>query len=177
MAITKQKKAELMQTYQGYFKNSRTAIIVEYTGLSVKALDQLRAKLREVGGEFHVIKNTIARVALKEMGYDAPEKALVDSTAIAFGFEDAPATAKVMTDAAKGSDFLKIKGAYLSGHVLGASQVQALADLPPLPVMRAQLLGTISAPATKLVRTLAEPGRSVAAVIKAYADQDAAPAA
>ena len=72
---------------------------------------------------------------------------------------------------------MKIKAGYLEGRMMTAEEVKALADLPPLPVMRATLLGTLLAPASQLVRTLAEPGRQVAAVIKAYADQDAAPEA
>ena len=81
------------------------------------------------------------------------------------------------TDFAKESNFVKIKGGYLEKQVMTAQGVTALADLPPLPVMRATLLGTILAPASQLVRTLAEPGRQVAAVLKAYADREAAPEA
>ena len=82
--------------------------------------------------------------------------------------------AKVIKDFARTSEFVKIKGGYLEKNLISAAEVMALADLPPLPVLRAQLLGTIMAPASKLVRTLAEPARQLAAVIKAYADKDAA---
>ncbi len=85
--------------------------------------------------------------------------------------------AKVMKDYARTSEFVKIKGGYLEKKPISAAEVMALADLPPLPVLRAQLLGTIMAPASKLVRTLAEPARQLAAVIKAYADKDAATSA
>ena len=84
--------------------------------------------------------------------------------------------AKIITDYARTSEFVKIKGGYLGREFMSADQVKALAELPPLPVMRAQLLGMLSAPASKLVRTLAEPARQVAAVLKAYAEKDAAPA-
>ena len=93
------------------------------------------------------------------------------------GVRDAPETAKVLSDFARTSEFVKIKGGYLNRSPITAEEVKALADLPPLPVMRAQLLGVISAPASKLVRTLAEPARQVAAVLKSYADKDSAPAA
>lgn len=177
MAITRSKKVEVIAQYQEWFKKSKVAVITQYTGLRVKDLDALRAKVREAGGEFHVVKNTLGRLALKQLGFDTAEKALKGSTAIAFGFEDGAAIAKVMTDYAKTSDILKIKGGTLGVQVVSATQVQSLAELPPLPIMRAMLLGTILAPASQLVRVLAEPGRQVAAVIKAYADQDAAPAA
>jgi large subunit ribosomal protein L10 len=102
---------------------------------------------------------------------------LEGSTAVGFAFQDAPALAKTMADFAKSSEFLKIKGGYLGNKPISADDIKALAELPPLPVMRAQLLGTIMAPASKLVRTLAEPARSLAAVIQAYADKDTAGAA
>ncbi len=75
---------------------------------------------------------------------------------------------------ARTSDALKVKGGYLGHSAMSAADVKALAELPPLPVMRARLLGTILAPAGQLVRTLAEPARQVAAVLKAYADQQTA---
>jgi large subunit ribosomal protein L10 len=112
----------------------------------------------------------------QEAGIDS-EKLLTGSTAVCFAFNDAPAMAKAMTDFARTSQAFKIKGGFLDKKPMTADGVKALADMPPLPVMRAQLLGVLLAPASKLVRTLAEPGRSVAAVVKAYADRDAAPAA
>jgi large subunit ribosomal protein L10 len=85
--------------------------------------------------------------------------------------------AKTMTDFARTVDVLKVKGGYLDNRPITAAGVKSLADLPPLPVVRAQLLGTLLAPASKLVRTLAEPGRQVAAVIKAYSEASEAAAA
>jgi large subunit ribosomal protein L10 len=82
----------------------------------------------------------------------------------------------MMTDFAKSSEFLKIKAGYLGKQPLTPGEVKSLADLPPLPVMRGKLLGVIMAPASKLASVLAEPGRQVAAVIKAYADAGSTPA-
>ena len=97
------------------------------------------------------------------------------STAVSFAFTDPALTAKALTEATKGKDFVKVKGGFMSGQALNAAQVKSLAEMPPLPVMRAQLLGVLQAPAGKLVRTIAEPARGLAAVIKAFADK--APAA
>jgi large subunit ribosomal protein L10 len=113
-------------------------------------------------------------LAVKQAGYAVSDQMFVGSTAVTFAFADAPATAKAISEYARTSDFLKIKGGYLGAELMTPDQVKALADLPPLPVMRAQLLGTIMAPASKLVRTLAEPARSLAAVLQAYADRDKA---
>lgn len=174
MAITKARKDEIVDQYRDWLSNSRAIILTEYSGITMKGLDELRHNLREVGGEFHIVKNTLVRLVLDEAGYPINEALFEGNTAIGVAFEDAPATAKTIADFAKTSTFVNIKGGYLSKGLIDAEGVTALADLPPLPIMRAMLLGTISAPASKLVRVLAEPGRQIAAVVKAYADQEPA---
>lgn len=175
MAVSKERKEEVLATYAEWLKKSQAVIVVEYTGAKMKDLDNIRAKIRESGGEFHVLKNTLARRAFADGGMSLPADFLVKSTAVSFAFSDPVATAKALNDATKGNEFVKVKGGFMSGQVLNASQVKALADMPPLPVMRAQLLGVLQAPAGKLVRTLAEPARGLAAVIKAFSEK--APAA
>lgn len=174
MAISKQHKEELVEKYVKWLNKSQALFVTEYRGLSMKQIDELRARVREAGGEFHVIKNTLGRVAFQQAGLSVPEKQLEGSSAIVFAFRNAPDMAKVISDYARTSEFVKVKGGFLDQRAIGAADVQALAELPPLPVMRAQLLGVLSAPASKLVRTLAEPGRSLAAVLQAFVDKDAA---
>ena len=175
MAVSKERKEETLATYAEWLKNSQAVILVEYTGAKMKDLDGIRSKIRESGGEFHVLKNTLARRAFSDNGMDLPQDYLVKSTAVSFAFTDPALTAKALTEATKGKEFVKVKGGFMSGQALSASQVKALADMPPLPVMRAQLLGMLQAPAGKLVRTIAEPARGLAAVVKAFAEK--APAA
>lgn len=177
MAISNEQKKQVVAQYEEWIERSKALIVTQYVGLSVKNLDALREKVREAGGEFHIVKNTLGQIAFESTGIKAPEGMLEGSTAIGFAFEDAPALAKALNEFSKDSDFLKLKGGFLGTDPLTADEIKALADLPPLPVMRAQLLGTILAPASKLVRTLAEPGRSLAAVLQAYVDKDAAPEA
>jgi large subunit ribosomal protein L10 len=176
LAISKQRKEEVLAEYADWLKRSQAVILVEYTGVKMKDLDNIRAKIRDVGGEFHVVKNTLVRRAFKDNGIDVRDEILVKSTAVSFAFTDPAATAKALTDATKGIEFVKVKGGFMSGQMLNAAQVKALADMPPLPVMRAQLLGVLQAPAGKLVRTIAEPARGLAAVIKAFAEKENAPA-
>ena len=176
MAITKERKNELIEQYSQWVRQSKGVVVAEYMGLTMKNFDNLRAKIREAGGEFHVVKNTLIVRTLEQAGMAAQAGDFEKSTAVAFAFSDAPAIAKIMSEFARTSEFVKIKSGYLEKQHLSAEAVKALADLPPLPVMRAQLLGTILAPASKLVRTLAEPGRMVAAVIKAHAEPEASPA-
>lgn len=177
MAISKQRKEEVLSNYSDWVKRSQAIILVEYTGATMKSLDGIRAKVRESGGEFHVVKNTLARRAFEANGMEFPKELLVKSSAISFAFTDPASTAKALTDATKGNEFVKVKGGYMAGKVLTAAQVKALSDMPPLPVMRATLLGVLQAPAGKLVRTIAEPARGLAAVVKAFAEKSGSPAA
>jgi large subunit ribosomal protein L10 len=172
LAITKERKNELIDTYTEWLEQSKALVLTQYVGLTMKDIDGLRAKVRDNGGEFHIIKNTLAKRAFERAGYSIEADQLEGSSAIVFAFTDAPATVKAVTEFAKSSEFLKIKGGFLEKQALSVEGVRALADLPPLPVVRAQLLGTLLAPASKLVRTLAEPGRMIAAVIKAHAEPE-----
>jgi large subunit ribosomal protein L10 len=177
LAITKERKQEVMAEYEDWFKRSQAVILVEYTGAKMKDMDNIRAKVRESGAEFHVVKNTLARRVFAQQGLTLPDELLLKSTAVSFAFNDPAATAKALADATKGMAFVKVKGGFMGGQMLNAAQVKALAELPPLPIMRAQLLGVIQAPAGKLVRTIAEPARSLAAVFRAYSEKEQAPAA
>ena len=171
MAVSKERKQEVLATYEEWLKKSQSVILVEYTGAKMKDLDGIRAKVRESGGEFHVLKNTLARRAFAANGMELPKDFLVKSTAVSFAFSDPASTAKALTEAMKGKDFVKVKGGFMNGQALSAAQVKSLSDLPPLPVVRAQLLGVLQAPAGKLVRTIAEPARGLAAVIKAFTEK------
>ena len=175
MAISKQRKVEVLAQYQDWLKRSQAVILVEYTGVSMKAMDNIRARVRDAGGEFHVVKNTLARRAFADSGMTVPADYLVKSTAVSFAFTDPAATAKALSDAAKGNEFVKVKGGFVGGQALNPAEVKALAELPPLPMLRAQLLGVLQAPAGKLVRTIAEPARGLAAVVRAFSEK--APAA
>jgi large subunit ribosomal protein L10 len=171
VAITKQQKDEVLATYKDWLDRSQAVILVEYTGARMKDMDAIRAKVRESGGEFHVVKNTLVRRALQDKGMNLPEGLLLQSTAISFVFSDPAATAKALAEATKAMSFMKVKGGFMAGQMLSMAQVKALAELPPLPIVRGQLLGILQAPAGKLVRTIAEPARALAAVFKAYSEK------
>lgn len=173
MALSKQRKEEVLAQYKEWMSQSQALILMEYTGASVKDFEDARLKVRESGGEFHVVKNRLAKLALKEHNYEIPEGYLENSTAIGFVFEDVASTAKVLSEKAKSVDAFKFKGAFLGAEVLSPAQVDSLAKLPPLAVLQAQLLGVLQAPASKLVRTIAEPARGLAAVIKAKSEESA----
>lgn len=176
LAVSKDRKKEIVAAYQDWLGNSQAVFFAEYIGLSVKDMDALRDKVRDAGGEFHVIKNTLGKIAFEESGYEVPEDLFLGSTAAGFAFDDAPAMAKALAEFSKSVEFLKIKGGYFEKNMISVEEITALAELPPLPVVQARLLGTIMAPATQLARVLAEPARQIAAVLGAYANQESAAA-
>jgi large subunit ribosomal protein L10 len=171
LALTKERKEEISNQYREWVDNSKSIFFAEYTGRSMKHLDDLRARLREVGSEFHVVKNTLGKRVFEDAGLEIPEGMFVGSTAAGFAFEDSPATAKALAEFSSDVEFLKIKGGYLGERMISVEEIKALAELPPLPVLRARLLGVLQAPAGKLVRTLAEPARGLAAVVRAHSEQ------
>ncbi len=174
MALSKQRKEEVLAQYKEWMSQSQALILMAYKGASVKDMEEARAKVRETGGEFHVVKNRLAKLALKENDFEIPSGYLEDSTAIGFAFEDVASTAKALADMAKDVSAFEFKGGYMGEEILSSAQVTALAKLPSLPVLRAQLLGVLQAPASKLVRTVAEPARGLAAVVKAYSEESSA---
>ena len=176
MPFNKSQKNEILSQYEGWVRKSEAVIMLEYNKMAMKDINTLRNKVRDAGCQVHVTKNTLMKLALEKSGYEGVKQE--DGTTLCgFANTDAPALAKLLLELTAKSEIFKVKGGYMDGKTLTAEQVKSLATLPPLPVMRATLLGVLSAPATKLVRTLAEPARGVAAVIKAHSEQNAVPAA
>ena len=175
MALSKEKKEKLVALYESWIKDSEAIYLTEYSGLDMPAIDDLRAKVREAGGEFHIMKNRLGKLAFESAGYEIPDEYLTGTTAVGLAFEDAPGVAKAIADFAKSGDLVKIKGGFLEGNMLSIEEINRLATLPPLPVVRSQLLAMFNTPATQLSRLLAEPGRQVAQVLKAFADGGASP--
>ncbi|NPV56290.1 MAG: 50S ribosomal protein L10 [Anaerolineae bacterium] len=174
MAFTKEQKTKMVADYEQMLRESQAVFMMSYNHMTMKEIDSLRVKVREAGGKAHVVKNTLFEIALKNANLPH-EGELTQTTLVGFAVEDAPALAKVFADASK-SDVFQLKGGFMDNAYLDAAHIKALADLPPLPVVQAQLLGVLQAPASQLVRTLVEPARMVAAVVKAYSEQEPIPA-
>jgi large subunit ribosomal protein L10 len=170
LAFSKETKGDMIATYEKWLDKSQALFVLSYSKMNMKEIDAFRTKVRDAGCEAHLVKNTLFSRVLSEKGF--PKSEFFEETSlVGFGFGDLAGMAKVFADVAKGSETTKIKGGFLGKELLTDKQVKSLAELPPLPVMRGMLLGVISAPATKLVRTLAEPARSMAAVVKAYSEK------
>ena len=174
MAISKQQKEELVAQYKKWVEESDGMVLTNYHKLSVKDISNLRKEIRESGGEFHVIKNTLAKRAFEESGREWKEGVFSGPTALGVSYENLSGLAKTLKNFAKEHGTIEIKGGYLAERLVTVEEINTLADLPPMDEMRAMLLSTIATPASKLVRTLAEPGRQVAAVLKSYSEQAAA---
>ncbi len=174
MAISRQQKEELVEQYKKWVTESDGMVLTHYHGLSVKAISDLRRDIRESGGEFHIIKNSLAKRAFEESGREWKEGVFNGPTALGISYQNPTGLAKVIKDFSKEFGTIEIKSGYLAERLMTVEEIIALAELPSMEKMRAKLLRTILAPASQLVRTLAEPGRQVAAVLKSYSEKEPA---
>ena len=175
MAFSKQHKNVLLETYEQWLKQSQAVFVIEYKKMPMKEVDAMRRKVRDAGGQLHVVKNNLMSIALDHSS--TSHKPLVGTCLLGFAINDVPVLAKVFLDFTKNTEMYRLKGGYMDGRQISNEEIKMLAELPPLPVVRAKLLGLFQAPASKLVRTINEPARSLTYVVNAYAQQEAAPTA
>ena len=166
-------KQALTNEYLARSKASPFIIVVNYQGLKVGPMTDLRKRLNKAGAEIHVVKNSIFRIAAKEAGVADLNGALTGQVAVISGPKDVSAAAKVVKNFNAEFDKLKIHFGYLNNNRLAASDLLALADLPPIEVLRGKLLGVLQAPATKLVILLNTPASQLTRVLQARVDKGA----
>ncbi len=171
MAITKERKQELVALYTDLLERSQAVILTDYHGLNVAQITTLRSQIREASGAYYVTKNTLIKLALEGKGLSVPEEWLEGPTAIGFCFDEVPAIAKAITQFAEQSEILKIKGAVLGDRSVGEARVKALAELPPTDVLQAQVLGALAAPMSGLVGVLYSALSGLVGVLDARKDQ------
>ena len=133
------------------FEKAQTAVLVDYRGMNVAEVTELRNQLRKAGVEYAVLKNTMINLAVKDMGFDGIEKHLEGPTAVAFGYEDAIAPAKILSEVAKKNKNLTIKCGVCDGAYLDASGVEALANTPSREVLIARIMGSMMSSVSKFV--------------------------
>ncbi len=176
MPISKERRGELIAEYTEWFKRSQAVVIAAYQGVGTAELYRLRTKIHEAQGDLHVVKNTLAGIALKNAGLPVPEKMLTGSAIIGFCFADPAAVAKAMTTFAGEVQKFEIKGGVLGDRIIDANGVKALAELPPRPVLLGGLVATIQGPMSQLVNIINAPMRELAQVLKARSEQGQAAA-
>lgn len=170
--MLKQEKERIVAELVERLRASDTLIVADYRGLSMTEIDDVRTKLLEHGARFSVVKNRLTRRAAAEAGVDGLVEFLDGPSAIAFvGDGDMVAVAKALSETAKRTRILEIKGGILQGASMAAAQVEALASLPPEEVLRGQVLGAIVAPLTALAGLVNASLSNLVGLLDARAEQ------
>jgi large subunit ribosomal protein L10 len=171
--MDRQQKERQVAELAERLRSAETLIVADYRGLTMPQIDELRTKLLEQGARFTVVKNTLTRRAAEEAGADTLLALLDGPTAIAFLESDGDpvAVAKALQDAARDSQVLAVRGGVLQGRSITSEDVAELAKLPPLEVLRGQVLGAVTAPLTAIVGLFTAPLQDLVGLIDARIEQ------
>jgi large subunit ribosomal protein L10 len=169
--MNRDQKAAVVDEIAGQIGESEAIFAVDYRGITVTQVAELRGRLRDVDARFRVVKNSLSERAADKAGADNLKPMLIGPTALALVKGDAAAAAKALNDAARQFNVLEFKGGILNGEVLSADDVRSIARLPTREVLYAQLVGTVAAPLTGLARGLNALIGGLAIQLQAIADQ------
>jgi len=151
----------------------QAGVFVNYSGITVAEDTEMRVKMREANVDYSVIKNTLMMFAIKNVGFEALEPILNGTTSLAVSNDDPIAPARIIKEYAdKLTNYFEIKGGFMDGKILSVDEVRTIASIPPLPILRAQLLGTMLAPITSLAVVL----KLIAEKLSGPAEGEAEPA-
>jgi large subunit ribosomal protein L10 len=171
--VKKEEKERVVAELTERLRTSETLLVADYRGLTMPQIDELRGKLLEHGARFAVVKNTLTRRAAEAAGNE-PLLALLDGpTAIAFleSGGDPVAVAKALVDAARDTRVLEVRGGVLEGRPIEAGEIESLAKLPPVDILRGQVLGAVTAPLTAIVGLFTAPLQDLYGLIDARIEQ------
>lgn len=171
--MNRSEKAAIIEAIKAKAESASFAVLTDFKGMTVEELTNLRVSLRQAGGEYHVVKNTLARIALTGGTHDTLKDKFHESCGIALGFEDPVAVAKALNDFAGKSQLFKLRCASLEGKAMTAEQVTALAKLPGREQLLAQMLGTMNAVPTNFVSLFANVLRGLLYALKGIEEQKA----
>ena len=171
MAITREKKEDLLEQYKEQLDSASAVVFTNYRGISVSQIQGLRTKLKEAGATYMVVKNSILGLALDQLGRERPEELLTGPKAVAFLGEDIGKGVTALKDWMRAEDRGSIEGGILESSILDAASAVALADLPSKEDTLAMVLGAISAPSGQLARTINAPASSLVRVLNAYVEK------
>lgn len=169
--MNKNQKQELVQQFEGKLGAAKSAFLVDYRGLKVEEVNVLRGKLREIGVDYRVGKNTLLKRAIQDTGMKPLEPFLEGPTAIAIVNGEPVATAKILAEFAKEKKNFDLKFACIEGRIFNPADIERLSQLPSREVLLAKLLGSLNAPASNFVGVLAAIPGSLVRVLAAIRDQ------
>ena len=164
-------KAAIIEAFKALAEKASFAAITDFKGMTVEELTNLRVDLRKSGAEYHVIKNTLGRIALTDGKHDSLKDKFHENCGVALGFDDPVAAAKSISEFAKKSQLFAVRCASLDGKPMTAEQVAALAKLPGKEQLLAQMLGTFNAVPTNFVSLFANILRGLLYALKAIEEQ------
>jgi len=174
--VPTQAKAESIEALKERLGAAKTAVLTEYRGLSVQQISELRKQLKGAAAEYKVVKNRLARLAVKDSPLDALGPHLKGPTGLAFTKQDPVAVAKALQTFVRTNPQLQIKLGLVEGKVLQAAELKALADLPSKEQIRSQIVGAVQGPMAQLVSLLQAPLRELVYVLEARGKDAAEPA-
>ena len=164
-------KSQNVNEIKEKIEKSQSVVLVDYRGLNVEQLTELREKYREAGVDYKVYKNTMMRFAFKDSGFEDFNEHLKGPNAVAFGYDDPIQAAKITAEFAKKNDKLEIKAGIVDGKVINAASIKDLANLPPREVLIAQVLGGLNSPIQGFANVLTGTIRGFAVALNAIAEQ------
>jgi large subunit ribosomal protein L10 len=164
-------KEALVEGIKEKMDKAQSVVFLDYRGLTVEEVTGLRDQMRAAGVEYKVLKNTMMTRAASELGIEGAEEMFKGPTAVAFGFDDPVAPAKILVDFVKKTKKTEIKGGMLESKVIGLDQIKYLSELPSKEVLIAKLLGTLNAPVTNFVGVLAGVPRALVCTLAAIQEQ------
>lgn len=168
---SQEEKTQRVREVQEKFKAAKVAIVTEYRGLTVAQMTRLRREIRQASGEYQVIKNTMARRALKDTAYDSLDRLLEGPNGWVFGYEDPVTLSKTLVKFIEENEKLTIKGGLLEGEFMDQAKVKVLAKMPSRPELQAKLLALMQAPAVQLLRLIQEPGARMVRLLETLRKQ------